>query len=154
MFTRTFSYQTQISREALKNRLIGNHLNIHNLDFEVMEKSEYLRIVPHAEQVDEIKALPITYVELTENNGRTKVKITSRMRKLDVGAPMLVAILCILLLAASGALLLFKEQLFGTLLIILDVLIYATFRLRLERSYFDYVRQIRLYILDRCPSAL
>ena len=148
MFTRTFSFQTSISKENIKNRLIGNHVNIHNLDFEVMEKNESIRIIPHAEQIDEIKTLPITWVELVEIGGKTRVNITSRMRKLDVGGPMLVLILCTLLLVASGALLLLKEQLFSGLLFALSFIIYFIFRLRLEKSYFDYVRKVWSHVMS------
>ncbi len=148
MFTRTFSYQTSLSKETLKNRLIGNHVNIHNLDFEVLEKDESLRIVPHAEQLDEIKTLPITWVELNENGGRTKVKITSRMRRLDIGGPMLIVILCCLLVIASGVLLLLKEQLFSGLLLGASLLTFIIFRMRLEKSYFHCIRKIQSHVLN------
>lgn len=148
MFTRTFSYEASLSKEALKSRLVGNHVTIHGLDFEVMEKNESLRIIPHAEQIDEIKTLPITFVEINETNGKTKVKIKSRMRKLDAGGPMLIMILCSLLLAASGVLLLLQEQLFSGLLLAASLLTYITFRLRLELSYFDYVRKVQSHVLN------
>lgn len=150
MFTRVFSCQTSISKDALRSRLIGNHMNIHDLDFEIQEKNENLRIIPHAEQLDEIKALPITYVELREDAGKTRVKITSRMRKLDTGAPMLLMILCSVLVMASGTLLLLGERIASIFVLLLSVIIYGAFRMNLEKSYFDYVKKIRSYIVDEC----
>ena len=93
-FTRTHRYNFPISKEDLKNRLIGKHVKIHNLDFEVMEKDNSISIIPHAEQVETIKTLPITKVVLKEVGGKTSVTITSKIRKLDAGGPFLVVIFC------------------------------------------------------------
>src|SRR5580693_621296 len=103
-FTRTQRYNFSIPKEDLKNRLIGKHVKIHDLDFEVMEKDQSLSIIPHAEQVTAIKTLPITHVDLKEEGGKTRVVITSKMRKLDIGGPMLVVIFCGFMFGASVAL--------------------------------------------------
>ena len=150
MFTRIFSCKTSISKDVLKRKLVGNHVKIHDLDFEIMEKDNSLRIVPHAEQIDEIKALPITYVELEEGAGETKIRITSKMRKLDAGVPMLVFIVCSLLLVASFILLALQERFFSALLFAISVISFAIFRFNLEKSYFDYVRKVKSHVLQQC----
>ncbi len=155
MFTRTFSCITPIPKDAIMRRLMGSHVNIHQLDFEVVEKNEALRIIAHAEQVDEIKSLPITYLDFDDASGETKVKATFKLRKLDAGGPMLIFILCGLLLVASAVLGFVHEQLFSIVTLIACVATYTIFRLRLEKSYFDYVRKIQSYIFKQCyvPTA-
>ncbi len=50
IFTRTYRYQTSLKIDDIKRRLLGQHVKIHNLDFEVMEKDEMIKVVPYAEQ--------------------------------------------------------------------------------------------------------
>ncbi len=155
MFTRTFSCQTSMSKASLKNRLIGNHVSIHNLDFEIMEKNDNkLRIIPHAEQIDEIRTLPITYVELDESSGNTRIKITSHIRKLDAGGPMLMVILCSLLIVAGLVLFFLQEHLVSGLVLAIGIITFSVFRFNLEKSYFDYVRRIQMHVLDKTKVAI
>ncbi len=147
MFTRSYSYQSSLNREALKSRLIGSHVKIHNLDFEVTDDNHVLTIVPHAEQIDEIKTLPITTVSFEEGSGSTKVKIIAKMRKLDQGGPMLMIIL-VLLLLITGTLLFFafKDHLSSFIVLGIGVLIFAIFWVRMEMGYFDYVKKVISYV--------
>ena len=150
-FTRTHSYKFSVSREDLKDRLIGKHVKIHNLDFEVLEKDHSISIIPHAEQVDAIKTLPITQVDLKEEGGKTKVIITSRMRKLDLGGPMLIVIFCGFLFGASVVLFFaapHELQITYTLLGI-GLFTFLTFTIRMQLGYFDYVRKVRAYVKSR-----
>src|ERR1043165_4226926 len=100
-FTGTQRYQSRISKEDFKKRLNGNHVKIHDVDFEVMEKGSYLSIIPHAEQMNSIKTLPITHVDLKEEGNSTKVVVTTKMRKIDAGGPMLIMLFCAFLFIAS-----------------------------------------------------
>src|ERR1700756_2868267 len=104
-FTRTHSFNFPGSREELKNRLMGKHVKIHNLDFEVLEEDSKLSIIPHAEQVHAIKTLPVTTVDMRPDGNKTKVVVTSKLRPFDAGGPMLVMIFCIFMFAASIVLL-------------------------------------------------
>lgn len=150
-FTRTHRYKFSIPKEDLKNRLIGKHVQIHNLDFEVLEKDQTLRIIPHAEQVDAIKTLPITDVDIKEEGGKTNVVITSRMRKLDMGGPMLVIIFCGFLFGASIVLFFAapKELQITYTLLGMGLFTFIVFTIRMQMGYFDYVRKIRAYIKSR-----
>ena len=147
MFTRSNSYLTSCSREELKNRLVGSHVKIHNLDFEVTEDNQSLTIVPHAEAIDEIKTLPITTVSFGQDGSATRIKLTSTMRKLDQGGPMLMLIL-VLLLFVTGSLLYFafKDHLASFIVLGVAVAILATFWVRMEMGYFDYVRKVQRFI--------
>jgi hypothetical protein len=153
-FTRTHSYKFPVSKEDLKDRLIGKHVRIHNLDFEILEKDHTLSIIPHAEQVNAIKTLPITHVDLKEEGGKTNVVITSKMRKLDSGGPFLIVIFCGFMLGASGVLFFAapnEHQIIYTLLGI-GLSIFIVFTIRMQMGYFDYVRKIRAYVKSKCEN--
>src|SRR5580698_139439 len=109
LFTRTHRYHFPVTKEDMKNRLIGKHVKIHNLDFEVLEKGPSLSIIPHAEQVVAIKTLPITHVDLKEDGGKTKIVITFRMRRFDSGGPMLVLLFSTFMLIAAVVLFMVKD---------------------------------------------
>jgi len=138
--------------DDIKGRLVGKHVKVHNMDFEVSEKDRVLRIIPHAEEENEIKTLPITHVELTGKGDKTQVVISAKMRKIDSGGPMLILIFCLFLLIGSGATFYFGKNEYLTYTYTLGtigVLILLVFWLRMERGYFDYVRKIRDYIKNQ-----
>ncbi len=146
-FTRTHEFSINIPKDEFKNRLIGKHVKIHNLDFEVIESEYTLTIIPHAEQVTEIKTLPVTILDFKEESGKTKVIIKSRLRELDAGGPQLIMIFCVFLLAASIVLFITSEDLKITFTFLgIFILIFSTFWYRMQTGYFDYVRKIKAYI--------
>ena len=154
-FTRTHRYKFPISKEDVKNRLVGKHVQIHNLDFEILEKDHTLSIIPHAEQVNAIKTLPITHVDLKEEGGKTNVVITSKMRKLDSGGPLLIVIFCGFMLGASVVLFFAapNEQQIQYTLLGIGLSIFTVFTIRMQMGYFDYVRKIRAYVKSKCETA-
>jgi len=138
--------------DDIKGRLLGKHVKVHNMDFEVSENDRVLRIIPHAEQENEIKTLPITHIEFKGKGDKTQVVINSKMRKIDSGGPLLIMIFCaFLLIACVMTYVLGKTELmtytytFG----IIGVGIFLVFWLRMERGYFDYVRKIRDYVKNQ-----
>ncbi len=152
IFSRTYRYQSSMRPDDIKGRLVGKHVKVHNMDFEVSEKDRVLRIIPHAEEENEIKTLPITHVELTGKGDKTQVVISAKMRKIDSGGPMLILIFCLFLLIGSGATFYFGKNEYLTYTYTLGtigVLILLVFWLRMERGYFDYVRKIRDYIKNQ-----
>lgn len=149
-FTRTHEFSINIPKDEFKNRLIGKHVKIHNLDFEVIESDYNLTIIPHAEQVTEIKTLPVTILDFKEESGKTKVIIKSRLRELDAGGPQLIMIFCVFLLAASIALFITSEDLKITFTFLaIFILIFSTFWYRMQTGYFDYVRKIKTYVTTK-----
>jgi hypothetical protein len=150
IFNRTYRYSTPLSKEDIKQRLLGKHLQVHQLDFEVLEKEEMLKIIPHAEEVSSIKTLPITHVEMQANSASgTKIIVTSKPRKIDVGGPYLIVIFCLFcIIGASGFYLMNPAESFLPSLVMLSagLLIFIIFWLRMEAGYFDYTRKIRDFI--------
>ena len=147
VFTRTHEYLFNLPKEHLKYRLIGNRVKIHNLDFEVYEKDGAVHIIPHADNVTTIKTLPITHVEMSEEGNKTKVVITSEMRKIDSGGPFLIIIFCIFLAIASGVLYYIgREPIISYTLWGASIVIFLLFMISMQMGYFDYVRKIRGYV--------
>jgi hypothetical protein len=148
-FTRTYKYSSAKSADDIKHSLLGKHVRIHNLDFEIFEKDSLLRIIPHAEQETDVKTLPITHIELTGGGDKTEVVISSRMRKIDSGGPMLILIFCGFMLTGSVLFFLFGEHEYASYTYTLlgaSLFIFTVFWLRMERGYFDYIRKIRDYV--------
>jgi len=149
-FTRTHTYRFSVTKDDLKNRLIGRHVKIHNLDFEVLDRDQKLTIIPHAEQITDIKTLPITSVQIDEDGGKSKVTVQSKMRQLDLGGPYLLTIFCLFMFIAGivltqvGGDAIITYTLFG-----LSVGIFTIFWIRLEMGYFVYVRKIHAYIKSK-----
>jgi hypothetical protein len=154
MFKRTLKFQAAIPKEDLKHKLVGNHVRIHDMDFEVYEKNESLRIVPHAEEAESIKTLPITRVDIKEEGDKMNVVVTSKMRKLDSGGPILVMFFCVFLILASIILKgvdgepILTYSLFGV-----GASILVIFFVRMQIGYFDYVRKIRSYVRSQVDFA-
>ena len=149
LFSRTYRYSSTMPIEDIKNRLIGKHVKVHNMDFEVYEKDRVLRIIPHAEQENSIKTLPITHVELEGKGNKTQVVINSKMRKIDSGGPLLIVIFCSFMLIAAVLFFIFgkAEYLsFTYTLLAISIAIFMVFWVRMEKGYFDYIRKIRDYI--------
>jgi hypothetical protein len=147
LFTRTHQYNFSIPKEHLKFRLVGNKLTIHNLDFEVQEQGNNLSIMPQDEDVDAGKTLPVTEVYLKGEGNNTNVVITSKMRKVDAGGPIVMLMLCMFLF--FGSLLLYyisKDPVLTVTLCAFSLLILTIFMIRMEVSYFDYIRKIRTYV--------
>lgn len=149
-FTRTQKYNFPISKEELKQRLIGKHVRIHDLDFEVLDNDGQLAIIPHAEKVNSLKTLPITTIDLISEGNQTKVTITSRMRKIDSGGPQLLVIFCTFMFIASFALLYVGgEKPITYTMLSLGAVIFSVFSFRMQTGYFDYIRKVRAYVKSR-----
>ncbi|RYE21431.1 MAG: hypothetical protein EOP51_15655 [Sphingobacteriales bacterium] len=149
IFSRTYRYQSAMQIDDIKDRLVGKHVKVHDMDFEVSEKDYVLRIIPHAEQETTIKTLPITHVELKGKGNQTQLIISSKMRKIDSGGPMLIVIFCAFMLAGALLLFVFGEEEYMSFTYTfagISLAIFLVFWMRMESGYFDYVRKIRDYI--------
>lgn len=152
LFSRTYRYSSSMPIEDIKTRLLGKHMTVHDMDFEIFEKDRQLRIIPHAEQEGNIKTLPITHVEFRGKDNKTQVVISSKMRKIDSGGPLLVIIFCSFMLIAGVLFFIFgdKEYLpFTYTMLGISIFIFAFFWFRMEVGYFDYIRKIRDHVKNQ-----
>ena len=149
IFSRTYRYKSSKNVDDIKRSLVGKHVKVHNLDFEVYENDEVIRIIPHAEQENTIRTLPITHVELKGSGDKTQVVINSKMRKIDSGGPMLIMIFCTFMLVGAVLFFVFGQSEYMTFtytMLGISLAIFLVFWMRMEAGYFDYVRKIRDYI--------
>ncbi len=155
LFSRTYRYKSSMPIDDIKSRLLGKHVKVHNMDFEVFEKDRMLRIIPHAEQETSIRTLPITHVELKGKGNQTQVVISSKMRKIDSGGPLLIVIFCMFMLIAAALFFIIgrDEYLsFTYTLLGISLAIFVVFWVRMEAGYFDYIRKIRDYIKNQSAA--
>lgn len=152
IFTRSYRYESSKSEEDIRKSLLGEHISLHKMDFEVSEKDKVLRIIPHAEQDNAVKTLPITHIHLKASGAKTAVHIKSKIRKIDKGGPLLVMFFCgFIFLAAMVMLILGNQEAKNYMysFFAISIVIFIFFWLRMERGYFDYVRKIRDHIKQR-----
>jgi hypothetical protein len=149
LFSRTYKYHSNMEIGDIKSNLLGKHVKVHNLDFEVLEKDRMIKIIPHAEQSDNLKTLPITHVEFNGKGNATQVIVSSKMRKIDKGGPLIVVTFCaFMLIAAILFMVLGKSdyEYFTYALLGLSIGLFIILWIRLESGYFDYIRKIRDYV--------
>jgi hypothetical protein len=136
--------------EEIKKRLVGKHVKVHQLDFEIYEKEHMIKIIPHAEQETNIKTLPITHVEFNGKGDRTQVLISSKMRKIDKGGPLILLTFCFFMLTAALIMLISLRdegfEIYAFPMLGVSLLVFIIFWVRLESGYFDYIRKIRDYV--------
>jgi hypothetical protein len=107
--------------------------------------------VPLDEQENDTKALPVTRVDLQGNGNKTNVVITSEMRPIDTGGPLLILLFCgfLLLISIVFLLMLPKEHQLTYVFLGISLFIFAIFFIRLQMGYFEYVRKVRGYVKNK-----
>ncbi len=149
IFNSHSSMSTNKTVDSIKTTLKGKHLQVHKLDFEVFEKDDVMKIIPHAEEVDGIITLPITNVKIKQKNNKTVLDIESHPRRIDIGGPYILVILCLVMFFAGLLIGLYGGTEYSKVSLIMTVLpltIFSIFWIRMELGYFDYVRKIKSWI--------
>ncbi len=157
-FSRSHRFKSSRNAAEIKSCLLGNHVKIHDMDFEISDHSKYLRMIPHAEEVSAVKTLPITHIELKEKGSETLVTVKSKMRKIDSGGPVLIVIFCFVMLATAIFFFAFGGPEYKEMAYTiggLSIVIFIIFWVKMETGYFDYIRKIRDYLKKQCalPTA-
>lgn len=156
IFNRTYRIQSPLSINILKERLEKRQLKIHDLDFEISEKENVLKVIPRAENEEGVRTLPITHIGFQGNGSNgTKITLSSKPRKIDVGGPYLIIIFCLFcIIGASIFYWINSVEYFMPSISMMAVgfLIFVIFWIRMETGYFDYTRKIRNEIRDLVKS--
>ncbi len=148
IFNRTYKWKTNLSQEDIRERLIGKTFEVHHLSFEVFDKGDILKIIPHAENVEGIKTLPITHLKMDKSSGNTTITFKTKPRRIDAGGPYLISIFCIFLLLISAGFFVLQPGKYEIPLVMagISLLIFVIFWFRMETGYFDYVRKIKTFV--------
>jgi hypothetical protein len=149
-FNRSYHFTSSQSADAIRQKLLGRHTSVHGLDFEIIETDRGVRVVPHAEQVEAVKTLPVTRVELNGQGGQqTKVSLFAHMRRIDQGGPLLIVIFSLFMIIAGVIGYLYGQEeysLYTLPLIGIGLVVFIIMWVRLETGYFDYVRKVRDFV--------
>lgn len=149
-FNRSYRLVSSQSADDIRQKLLGRHTSVHGLDFEVVDTDHGVRIVPHAEELESVKTLPVTRVNLrTRKDQKTDVLLYSHMRRVDQGGPLLVLIFAVFMIIAGTVGYLRGQEEYGlyTLpLIGIGLLVFIIMWVRLETGYFDYIRKVRDFV--------
>jgi hypothetical protein len=147
LFTRRHEYDFSIPKEHLRYHLIGDRIHIDGLDFRVMEDEQHFSILPEPEDRVTARSFPLTEMQLESEGNRTKVVITSRLRKVDTGLPLVLMMFCVFLLIGSAVLLYIGHEPEATVTLwVLTLALLTLLIVRLQQSYFGYVRRIHSHI--------
>ncbi len=152
LFKRACRLTSSKNREEIKNNLVGEKVDIHGLFFEIVDKENMLKIIPHAEDDEKSRILPITHLEMSGSGSGTQIKLTSKPRKIDIGGPYMLLIFCAFIVVVGLFLYLTKGEsmmLTAISMIGVGILVFALFMLRMQSGYFDYVRKIRRFVQSK-----
>jgi hypothetical protein len=153
IFRRYYTLQSKKNAEDLRQLLLGQHLKVHVLDFEVMDRDGDLKIIPHAEDEDHIYTLPITRLRMVNDaNGGCTIKMMSKPRRIDIGGPYLVMIFVVFALLAALLVYFFGQGKYNNTAYILSgisLLVFLLLWFRLEKGYFDYIRKVKDWVKSK-----
>jgi hypothetical protein len=155
IFKRTYKFTSSQPADEIRKKLIGKHTQVHKLDFEITDQDKFLRIIPHAEDIDSLKTLPITHVELSQAGSNTKVTVFGKIRKIDEGGPTIIVVFCVVMLLLGGAFYFFGGPSYvqtALILVGISVLLFAIFWAKMEAGYFDYIRKIRDFVKQQAGA--
>jgi hypothetical protein len=149
IFSRSYTLQSKKNQDEIRQYIVGQHLKVHDLDFEVLVRDEDVKIIPHAETEDHIYTLPITRLRFISSGTGTIIKMRSKPRRIDIGGPYLIMIFVLFMIVAGILLFLLGEGKYTTtayLLCGIAMLIFAVLWIRLDMGYFDYIRKIKKWV--------
>lgn len=147
LFTRHFQCSSPKNAETLYKQFLGKHLTIHQLDFEVFDEGDHLKVIPHTENSDQIFTLPITKLIFQPEKQGTSVKMKFSPRHIDIGGPYLLLIFIGFAILGGLLLIWFKTNVQTAFILIgLAITVFALMWYRMERGYFDYIRKIKKWV--------
>ncbi len=152
LFARTYRLSTNNSVDAIKTALLGKMFKVHNLDFEVYESDQCIKIIPHAENEKDLKTLPITHVDLEGRGDTTNLKVSYKIRKIDQGGPYLLVTFCVFLIIGSVALYVNQEQTLSALMLGIGIVLFGIFWAKMQVGYFDYASKIKRYLKENLSA--
>jgi len=151
IFNRYSTIQSSKKADDLRKSLLGKHVKVHVLDFEVSDHNGELKIIPHAEHDDHIYTLPITRLKISNANNGSVVKLVSKPRRIDIGGPYLIMVFITFMIIAGFLYYIFGEGKYvntSCILVGSALFIFAILWFRLEMGYFDYIRKIKKWVKD------
>lgn len=154
IFRRSYNYTTKHSRQELRQQLEGKHIDIHGLDFEVMDKSGTLKIIPHTEyEEDKVYTLPITHLICSDrSDGGVDLKVKFKPRRIDIGGPYIGLTFVLFIIALGVGLYIHDKanyELESLVMVGLGSALLIGFFYRMNQGYYDYIRKIKKWVKSK-----
>lgn len=133
----------------VKSALVGKHFQIKELDFEFKESEGIIKVIPHTENDERSRIVPITHVHLSNGGNGTEIRLSSKPRRIDLGGLYLaVGSIVLLLLIGVYLRMTYPEQSVWVSIGIVAaaVLAFILFRIRLQSSYYGYIGGLKNFI--------
>jgi hypothetical protein len=149
IFNRSFRLASSKNIITLKQNIIGQHIKVHHFDFEAVERENKITILPHAEDAESVTTLPIVNISLQEKNSKTYLNIETHPRRIDIGGPYILVILCLAAFLGGFLMALYggeTQQTTSKLLMGIGLGVFILFWIKMEFGYFDYVRKLRSWV--------
>lgn len=151
-FSRKYKLNSPLSKMDVAKALSSQRLKIRDMDFEISEKENVLKVIPHAEHREGILTLPITHIFINEKGSNGSVlELSSKLRRIDQGVPYLILIFCAFLIVGAGILYWLNpmETFYSSIVMVgIGLLVFLIFWIKMEMGYFDYTRKIRDKVQD------
>ncbi len=151
IFRRYYTFKSKLNAEDLKKKLLGQHLKVHELDFEIFDKGEDIKVIPHAEADEHVHTLPITRLRIKTEGSGSVIKMLSKPRRIDIGGPYLLMVFVTFAVIAGVLLYVYGEGAYNTtayILVGIAGFIFVLLWLRMEQGYFDYIRKIKKWVAE------
>jgi hypothetical protein len=152
LFARSYRLTSSASVDAIRKAILGDMFRVHNLDFEVYESNNCIKIIPHTENQNDIKTLPITHIDLSNAGSETNLRVSYKIRKIDQGGPYLLMIFCLFMLVGSIAFFLNNEQTLALVFFGIFLVFFGGFWAKMQSGYFDYAAQIKKYLKEKTAA--
>jgi len=153
IFRRSYTLKSNLTEKEIRQKLTGQHFKVHDLDFEVMDKGGVLKVIPHTELAEEkVYTLPITHLIPKAVGDKTKIKIKSKPRRIDIGGPT-IALFFIIFIMVAGVLMYmsgepdYTKASFG--MIGIGIVLLLIFAYRMSKGYFDYISKIKAWVKSK-----
>ncbi len=152
-FRKYYTIRSNKNVTEVKKALLGGHVKIHALDFEVKESDDVVRIIPHTEEEgDKMFTLPITRLKFENSTQGTTIKMLSKPRRIDIGGPYMIMIFVLFAIAVATLLLVYGGGKYNSSAYIMygaAVVIFLLLWLRLQQGYFDYIHKIKDWVKSK-----
>jgi hypothetical protein len=149
IFNRTYNFKSSKTLSALKQSMVGKHINLHQLDFETVERDDVIKIIPHAEESEGVTTLPICNITIKEKNNKTYLAMETHPRRIDIGGPYILVILCLASFFAGFFMAIYggvMQQSSSKIMMGLGLGVFILFWIKMEFGYFDYVRKLKSWV--------
>jgi hypothetical protein len=151
-FNTTSRFSSKLKPEQVRNALVGKHVKIKELDFEFKESEGIIKVIPHTENDERSRIVPISHVLVNPKGADTELELKTKPRRIDLGGLYLVvgSIILVIMIAIYLRITYPEQSIWVSISVLVAALIaFLIFRLRLQSSYYGYIGNLRSFIKNQ-----